>query len=92
MRFSFDRRKSERLRGNPRRGIGFEEVQELFLSPYLLDRRSGDSEQYRAIGWVGQRLYTVVFELREDGGDEILHLITLRRSTREEARLYEENC
>ena len=28
MRFSFDPRKSKRLRENPRRGIGFEEAQE----------------------------------------------------------------
>lgn len=51
MRFSFDPQKSKRLRMNPRRGIGFEEAQEL---------------------------------VREDEEGEILHLVTLWKSTREE--------
>jgi len=91
MRFSFDRRKSNRLRANPERGIGFEEAQELFVRPYWLDQRSDVPEQYRAIGWVGDRLYSVIFEVREDEAGEIIHLVTLWRSTKEELRLYEEN-
>lgn len=90
MRFSFDPRKSKRLRANPRRAIGFEEVQELFSRPYWLEQRSDVPEQYRAIGWVGGRLYSVIFEFRDDEG-EILHLVTLWKSTTEEIRLYEEN-
>src|SRR5262245_27527005 len=38
MRFTFDPRKSRRLRANPRRAIGFEEVRELFSRPYWLDQ------------------------------------------------------
>lgn len=48
MRFHFDPRKSERLRANPKRGIGFEEVQQLFSRPYWLDRRTDVPQQYRA--------------------------------------------
>jgi uncharacterized DUF497 family protein len=92
MRFSFDLRKSKRLRGNTRRGIGFEEVQALFSRPYWLDQRSDVPEQYLAVGWVGERLYSVVFEFREDEEGEILHLVTLWKSTKEEIRLYEENA
>jgi uncharacterized DUF497 family protein len=91
MRFSFDLRKSKRLRANPRRGIGFEEAQELFFRPYWLDQRSDVLEQYRAIGWVGDRLYSVIFEIQRDEEGEILHLVTLWKSTKEEVRLYEEN-
>ena len=91
MRFGFDLRKSRRLRANPRRGIGFEEVRELFSRPYWLDRRSDVPEQFVAIGWVGDRLDSVNFEVREDGEGEILNLLTLWRSTKEEVRLYEEN-
>ncbi len=91
MRFSFDPRKSKRLRANPRRGIGFEEVQELFSRPYWLDRRSDAPEQYIAIGWVGDRLYSVIFEVREDENGEMLRLVTLWKSTKEEIRTYEEN-
>ena len=91
MRFHFDPHKSELLRTNPKRGIGFEEVQEVFWRPYYQDQRSDLPEQFRAIGWVGERLYTVIFEVREDENGEIHHLVTLWRATREEQRLYEEN-
>jgi len=91
MRFSFDLRKSRRLRANPRRGIGFEEVRELFTKPYWLDQRSDVSEQFLAVGWVDDRMYSVIFEVREDEEGEILHLVTLWKSTKEEIRLYEEN-
>jgi uncharacterized DUF497 family protein len=91
MRFGFDARKSKRLRANPKRGIGFEEAQELFSRPYWLDQRSDVPEQYLAIGWVGDRLYSVIFEFRADEEGEILYLVTLWKSTREEIRLYEEN-
>jgi uncharacterized DUF497 family protein len=91
MRFDFDPRKSTRLKSSPRRGIGFEEVQELFTKPYWLGQRSDMPEQYRAIGWVGDKLYSMFFEIRQDDEGEIFHLVTLWRSTREEIRIYEEN-
>jgi uncharacterized DUF497 family protein len=91
MRFQFDEGKSEWLRGNPKRGVGFEEVQEVFSHAYYLDSRSDWPEQYRAIGWVGQRLYAVIFEVRKDEDGEYYHLVTLWKATREEQRLYEEH-
>jgi len=91
MRFHFDRRKSVRLRRNPRRGIGFEEAQEIFSRPYYLDQRFDLPEQHRAIGWVGDSLCTVVFEVREDEEREYYHLVTLWRATRQEQQLYEEH-
>ena len=91
MRFRYNTRKSRLLKANPRRGIGFEEVQEIFRREYYLDRRTDVPEQYRAIGWVGGRLYTVIFEVREDEEGEYCHLVTLWKSTREERNLYEEN-
>lgn len=91
MRFDFDRRKSARLRANPKRGTGFEEAQEIFAHPYYLDQRSDLPEQYRAIGWVGKRLYTVIFEVREDKEGEYYHLVTLWKATKEEEDLYEEH-
>jgi uncharacterized DUF497 family protein len=91
MRFEFDPRKSATLRANPKRGIGFEEAQEIFTRPYYQDQRSDLPEQYRAIGWVGQRLYSLIFEVREDAEGELYHLVTLWKSTREEQKLYAEN-
>jgi uncharacterized DUF497 family protein len=91
MRFHFDLRKSQRLSENPRRGIGFEEAQKIFARPYYLDQRSDVPEQYRAIGWVGERLYSLIYEMREDEEGEFYHLVTLWKSTREEEELYAEN-
>jgi uncharacterized DUF497 family protein len=91
MRFHFDERKSKRLRANPKRGSGFEEAEEIFLHPYYLDQRSDLREQYRAIGGVGERLYALIFEVREDKEGEYYHLVTLLRATRQEQQLYEEH-
>ena len=91
MRFKFDRRKSAALRGNPKRGIGFEEAQEIFRHPYYWDQREDRPEQCRAIGWVSGRLYSVILEIREDKVGEYYHLVTLWKATTEEQMLYEKN-
>ena len=91
MRFKFDRVKSAKLRANPKRGIGFEEALEIFARPYGQSMCSELPEQYLAVGWVGERLYTLIFEVREDHEGEFYHLVTLWKATKEERRLYEEN-
>ena len=91
LRFKFDGEKSAEIRKNPKRGIGFEEARALWERPYYLDQRADVPEQFRAIGWVGDRLYSVIFEAREDDDGEYFHLVTLWRATREERRLYEES-
>ena len=91
MRFKFDPRKSLKLRAKPRWGIGFEEAQVIFARPYYLDQRSDLPEQFRVIGWVGERLYSLIFEIREDAEGEFYHMVTLWKSTREEEELYAEN-
>ena len=84
MRFKFDSRKSECLRNNLKRGIGFEEAQEIFFHPYYEDCRSDDPEQFRVIGWVTGQLYSLIYEVREDGEGEYYHQVTLWKSTKEE--------
>lgn len=91
MRFKFDPKKSDKLRKNPKRGIGFEEAREIWTHPYYLDSRSDMPDQFRAIGWVSGRLYSVIFEIAEDSKGEYYHLITLWKATKEEEELYEEN-
>jgi uncharacterized DUF497 family protein len=76
---------------NTKRGIGFKEAQEIFSHAHYLDQRADVPEQYRAIGWAGQRLYPVIFEIREDAEGEYFHLVTLWKATREERELYEEH-
>ncbi len=91
MRFKFDYKKSMLLRNNPRRGIGFEEVQEIWMHPYYEDYRSDDPEQFRAIGLIKGKLYSTIFEVQEDEGGEYYHLVTLWQSTVKEVELYEKN-
>ena len=91
MRFKFDKIKSAALRRNPKRGIGFEEAQEIFRHPYCLDERVDRPEQYRAIGWASGRLYSVIFELRQDKTGEYYHLVNLWKATSDEQMLYEKN-
>ncbi len=90
MRFDFDARRAS-VCEEPATGIGFEEAQEIFSCPYYLDQRSDMPEQYRAIGWVRDNLFTVIFEWREDAEGEYYHLVTLWRSTTQEQQLYEEH-
>ena len=85
MRFRFDPEKSKRLRTNPERGIDFEEVQTLFEAEYITDRRSDDPEQFRAIGWVSGRVYSVIYEVRQDENGEYYHLVILWRRWRKRA-------
>jgi uncharacterized DUF497 family protein len=66
-------------------------AQEIFSHPYYLDQRSDWPEQYRAIGWVGEHLYAVIFEVREDEEGEYYHLVILWKATRQEQQLYEEH-
>jgi len=91
MKFDFDAAKSELLRTNPQRSVGFEEAQELFAREHITDRRSDDPEQWRAIGWVSGNLYSVIYEVRQDSEGEFYHLVTLWKSTKEERRAYAEN-
>src|ERR1051326_349604 len=84
MRFKFDKKKSIALRENPKRGIGFEEAQEIFRHAYYLDRTVDQQHQYRAIGWVKGLLHSVIFEIRKDDDGEYYHFVTLYRSTGEE--------
>src|SRR5439155_24567152 len=63
----FDPKKSEKLRKNPKRSIGFEEAQEIWTHPYYLDCRSDMPEQFRATGWVKGELYSVIFRAKTLG-------------------------
>ena len=91
MRFKYDKAKSERLKQDPRREIGFEEVKEIWTHYHYVDCRSDDPEQFRAIGWVKGKLYTVIYEVREDKDGGYYHLVTLWKSSKQEEKLYEQN-
>ena len=84
-------KKSENLKKDTRRKIGFEEVKEIWIHYHYVACRSDDPEQFRAIGWVEGKLYTVIYEVREDIDGRYYHLVTLWKSTKQEEKLYEQN-
>lgn len=90
MRFKYDNAKSEKLKNDPRRKIGFEDIKEIWTHYHYVDSRFDDPEQFRAIGWVKGKLYTVIYEVREDQKGEYYHLVTLWKSTKQEEKLYEQ--
>jgi uncharacterized DUF497 family protein len=91
VRFKFDPHKSSIIKANPKRGISFDEAKSLWDKPYYEDFRSDDPEQFRALGWVGETLFTIIYEIREDNRGEYYHLVTLWKSTRQEVLLYEQH-
>jgi len=91
VRFKYDPQNSKTIKANPKRGISFEEAKVLWEEPYYEDFRSDDPEQFRAIGWVGNTLFTVIYEIREDSKGEYYHLVTLWKATTQEVRLYEQH-
>ncbi len=58
---------------------------------YLVDHKSDDPEQFRAIGWCRGRLCSVIFEIRQDSEGEYCHLVTDWKATKEEEQSYAEN-
>ncbi len=76
---------------NPRRGIGLDQAQEIFARPGYLDQRSDLPERYRATGWVADRRYTIIFDIRQDEQGEYYHLVTLWKATQQGQQLYEEH-
>jgi uncharacterized DUF497 family protein len=67
------------------------EAQEIFDQAYLVDQKNDDPEQFRAIGWCGGLLCSVVFEIRSDSEGEYYHLITAWKATQQEQQIYAEN-
>jgi len=90
MRFNYDSAKSMILKNNPKRGIDFEEVVEIFHHYYHESQKNDDPTQFRAIGWVKGQLFSLIYEVREDKEGEFYHLVTLWKATKEERKLYED--
>ena len=57
---------------------------------YSVDDREDYGEvRYKAIGFLGARLYTLIFTDRDDSD---IRAISLRKATKHEAKEYKENC
>ena len=86
--FDWDSAKDEA--NHRRHGISFEEVTELFTSgvDYLEifdDEHSHDEDRFIAIGPIARGVVLVVYTERHEG---VVRIISARRATRAEARLF----
>jgi uncharacterized DUF497 family protein len=86
MRFQFDAVKNQDVL--KKHGVSLEEAQEIFDQMYLVDQKSDDPEQFRAIGWSKGRLCSVIFEIRHDADGEYYRLVTAWKATRQEEQAY----
>jgi uncharacterized protein len=71
------------------RGLPFKLVEHLDWSHAVIkedDRQDYGERRYRALGFIGERLYAVVFTPR-DGN---MHVISLRKANKREVKQYEE--
>ena len=89
MRFEFEREKSRDVKR--KHGVSLKEAQDVFDQAYLVDQKSDDPEQFRAIRWCRGRRCSVIFEIRHDSGGEFYHLVTAWKATSEEEQSYAEN-
>jgi uncharacterized DUF497 family protein len=89
MRFKFDALKNRAVKA--KHGVSLKEAQEIFDQVYLVDQKNDDPERFRAIGWCGGRLCSVIFEIRHDAEGEYYHFVTAWKSTKEEEQSYAEN-
>lgn len=90
MRFEFYTSKSRAVK--EKHGVDLKEAQEIFNQAYLVDQRSDDPEQHRAIGWCCGILCSVIFEVRHDSEGDYYHLVTAWKATKEEEQSYAENA
>lgn len=88
MEYGYDPAKDAELR--QRRGIGFDNVVEVFAGVHVVDMKSDDPEQYRAIGWFQGKLWTIIFEDIEDDLGALRWLVTFWPATKSEREVYEQ--
>ena len=73
-------------------GVGFEEARGVFSDLHVMiraDRIIDGEERLHAIGYVG-RVLLVVHTIREEGLGAIIRIISARKATPAERKLYEE--
>jgi uncharacterized DUF497 family protein len=83
--FSYDPAKSEK--NMALRGLSFELVSEFEWETSLIAediRHDYAEKRYQALGFIGMKLYMLVFTLRA----ELIHVISLRRANQRERKKY----
>ena len=91
VRFEWDESKN---RANiAKHGVGFDEARRVFSDPHVIireDRVVEGEERLHALGYV-ERVLLVVHTVREDGLGAIIRIVSARKATPAERKLYEES-
>jgi uncharacterized DUF497 family protein len=90
IRFEWDEEKNQT--NQAKHGIDSETATLVFDDPFcvtFVEHVSGGEERWHAIGSVENIIVLVVVHTyREDGSDEVIRIISARRATRHERKLY----
>ena len=82
----------KRMRSIEKHGIDFETAKLVFDDPFcvtFLECESGGEDRWHAIGSLeGIIVIVVAHTYREDGSEEVIRMISARRATRHERKLY----
>jgi uncharacterized DUF497 family protein len=90
-RYEWDEKKNRSNRA--KHGITFEVAAKVFLDPNALerqDREVDDEQRWQTIGYAGSIL-TVAHTISAKGIDELIRIISARKATLSERRIYEES-
>ena len=90
VRFEWDESKDRTNKA--KHGVGFDEASRVLSDPDVIireDRMVEGEDRLHAIGYVN-RVLLVVHTVREEGLDAIIRIISARRATPSERKLYEE--
>jgi uncharacterized DUF497 family protein len=88
MRFDWDNQKSQILEQS--RGYSLQEIALILSGEYVEQIKQDDPEQFIAIGYLGNSLLSVIYEIRYDEEGEYIWLVTYWKSTRKEREIYEQ--
>lgn len=88
MRFDWDNHKSQVLKQN--RGYSLEDISVILAGDYVEQVKRDDPEQFIAIGYLGNTLLSVIYEIRYDEEGEYIWLVTYWKSTKREREIYEQ--
>lgn len=74
-------------------GIAFEDAVYVFADPFAISRKDSGSEneeRWQILGQVqGIQMLLVVYTMRDETTDDVIRLISARKATGQERRLYE---
>jgi uncharacterized DUF497 family protein len=92
MRVEWDAAKNDANRA--KHGIDFETAQLIFDDPFcvtFVERVTGGEERWHAIGSIETIIVLVVVHTyREENSEEVIRIVSARRATRKERRLYDQ--